>query len=107
MSVISYRTKIDRKFLEKAAVKTLKYPNVNAFIEHAVSTTLKAELASKTPAEKMVQAVTAAVLKHYPLNFKPASAKDEKAMLKDLADLKSGKVKAVRVSRATRHSAAS
>ncbi len=99
MSVISYRTKIDRKFLEKAAVKTLKYPSVNAFIEHAVSTTLQSELSAKTPAEKMVQAVTAAVLRHFPLRFEPAGDQDEKEMLKDLEELRSGKVKAVRASR--------
>jgi hypothetical protein len=104
MSVISYRTKIDRKYLEKAAVKTLKYPSVNAFIDHAVSSTLQAELAVKTPAEKMVQAVTAVVLKHYPLNFRPANAKESKEMAKDLENLKSGQVKAVRVIRAKKAS---
>src|SRR5581483_9622380 len=44
MSVISYRTKMDRKTIEKFAVQKLKYRSVNAFIDHAVQKTLLDEL---------------------------------------------------------------
>ncbi len=97
MSVISYRTKLDRKFLEKAAVQKLKYRSVNAFIDHAVERALKDELGADTPAKKIVQEIADVVSKHYPLNFRAANAKEEREMLKDLEDLRSGKVKAVRV----------
>ncbi len=100
MSVISYRTKIDRKFLEKAAVQKLKYRSVNAFIDHAVEKALQDELGAETPAKKIAHEIAHIVNKHYPLNFRAADSKEEREMLKDLEDLKSGKVKAVR---ATRH----
>jgi hypothetical protein len=99
MSVISYRTKLDRRFLEKAAVQKLKYKSVNAFIDHAVEKTLKDELGADTPAKKMAQEIAHVVAKHYPLKFRAASTTEEKGMLKDLEDLKSGKVKAIRVTR--------
>jgi len=99
MSVISYRTKLDRKFLEKAAVKTLKYRSVNAFIDHAVEKALQDELAADTPAKKMAQEIEGVVLKYSPLKFKPASIGEEKAMLKDLEDYKFGKVKGIRMKR--------
>lgn len=99
MSVISYRTKLDRRFLEKAAVQKLKYRSVNAFIDHAVEKTLRDELGANTPAKKIALEVAQVLSKHYPLNFRAASANEEKEMLKDLEDLKSGKVKAVRVTR--------
>ncbi len=99
MSVISYRTKLDRRFLEKAAVQKLKYKSVNAFIDHAVETALRNELGANTPAKKIVQEIAHVVAKHYPLNFRATTANEEKEMLKDLEDLKSGKVKAVRAKR--------
>jgi hypothetical protein len=99
VSVISYRTKLDRKFLEKTAVQKLKYRSVNAFIDHAVETTLKDELGANTPVQKIVREIAHVVAKHYPLKFRAASTREEKEMLKDLEDLKSGKVKAVRVAR--------
>jgi hypothetical protein len=99
MSVISYRTKLDRRFLEKAAVQKLKYRSVNAFIDHAVEKALKDELGAGTPAKKIAQEIEQVVAKHYPLNFRAANATEEKEMLKDLEDLKSGKVKAIRVTR--------
>lgn len=101
MSVISYRTKLDRKFLEKAAVQKLKYRSVNAFIDHAVERTLQEELGADTPAKKIAQDIARVVSKHYPLKFRAANAKEEKEMLKDLEDLKTGKVKTVRVVRDT------
>lgn len=42
------------------------------------------------------------VAKHYPLKFRAANATEEKKMLKDLEHLKSGKVKAIRVTRNAR-----
>jgi len=45
---------------------------------------------------------TKVVAKHYPLKFRAASASEEKEMLKDLEDLKMGKVKAVRVTKDSR-----
>ncbi len=102
MSVISYRTKLDRRFLEKAAVQKLKYRSVNAFIDHAVEKALKDELGANTPAKKIVQEIAAVVAKHYPLKFRAASAGEEKEMLKDLEDLKSGKVQAIRVTKSVK-----
>jgi hypothetical protein len=99
MSVISYRTKMDRRFLEKAAVQRLKYRSVNAFIDHAVEKTLRDELGADTPAKKIAQEIAHVVAKHFPLSFRAATAKEEKEMLKDLDDLKSGKVKATRATR--------
>jgi hypothetical protein len=99
MSVISYRTKLDRKFLEKTAVQKLKYRSVNAFIDHAVETTLKEELGGNAPAQKIVREIAHVVAKHYPLHFRAANAREEREMLKDLEDLKSAKVKAVRATR--------
>jgi len=102
MSVISYRTKLDRRFLEKAAVQKLKYRSVNAFIDHAVEKALKDELGADTPAKKIAHEIAQVVAKHYPLKFRAASASEEKEMLKDLEDLKMGKVKAVRVTKDSR-----
>lgn len=99
MSVISYRTKLDRKFLEKAAIQRLKYRSVNAFIDHAVEKTLREELGAGGPAERIAQEIAHVVAKHVPLSFRPANAKEEKEMLKDLEDLKAGRVKPVRVTR--------
>lgn len=99
MSVISYRTKMDRKILENYAVGKLKYRSVNAFIDHAVQKALREELGAGTHAQKIVQEVHNAVLKHLPLKFRPASSQEEKDMLKELEDLRSGKVKAVRMGR--------
>ena len=99
MSVISFRTKIDRKFLEKAAVQKLKYRSVNAFIDHAVEKALKDELGAGTPAKKIAQEIAHVVAKHYPLKFRAANATEEKQMLRDLDEMKSGKVKAVRAAR--------
>ena len=99
MSVISYRTKMDRRFLEKAAVRTLKYRSVNAFIDHAVEKTLHDELGADTPSKKMAQEIEGLVKKYVPLTFRPAASKEEKETLKDLEDYKSGKVKGIRVTR--------
>ena len=99
MSVISYRTRMDRKFLEKVAVKRLKYRSVNAFIDHAVERTLADELGAGTPAKRLAGEIASLVTKHYPLSFRAATAREEKGMLKDLEELKAGKVKAVRVTR--------
>lgn len=99
MSVISYRTKMDRKTLEKYAVGKLKFRSVNAFIDHAVQKTLREELGADTHAKKIAQEVHNAVLKHLPLKFRPASSQEEKEMLKELEDLRSGKAKVVRVRR--------
>jgi len=99
MSVISYRTKLDRRFLEKAAVQKLKYRSVNAFIDHAVEKALKDELGTDTTVKKIAQEVAHVIAKHYPLKFRAAGVTEEKEMLKDLEDLKSGKVKAIRVTR--------
>ena len=99
MSVISYRTKMDRKTLEKYAVGKLKFRSVNAFIDHAVQKALREELGAGTHAQKIAQEVHNAVLKHFPLKFRPASSREEKEMLKDLEDLKDGKAKTVRMRR--------
>jgi hypothetical protein len=99
MSVISYRTKMDRKFLEKAAVATLKYRSVNAFIDHAVEKALHDELSADTPVKKIAQEIEVIVQKYAPLSFRPATVGEEKEMLKDLEDYKSGKVMGIRVSR--------
>lgn len=99
MSVISYRTKINRKILENYAVGKLKYKSVNAFIDHAVQKALREELGVGTHAQKIAQEVHNAVLKHIPLKFAPASSREEKEMLKELEDLRSGKAKAVRMDR--------
>ncbi|GEM_PF-725454 len=96
MSVISYRTKMDRKFLEKLAVKTLKYRSVNAFIDHAVEKTLQDEMGADTPAKKMTQEIEGVVQKYTPLHFRPATSREEKEMLRDFEDYRSGKVKAIR-----------
>jgi hypothetical protein len=99
MSVISYRTKMDRKTIEKFAVQRLKYRSVNAFIDHAVQKTLMDELGAGSHAAKIAQEVQGVVLKHFPLRFQPASSAEEKAMLKDLDELRVGHVKPVRVTR--------
>lgn len=99
MSVISYRTKMDRKFLESVAIKKLKYRSVNAFIEHAVERTIHEELGDSSLSKKMAQEIQGVVNKYMPLKFRTSNAKEEKEMLKDLADLKSGKVKAIRVTK--------
>ena len=99
MSVISYRTKMDRKILENFAVGKLKYRSVNAFIDHAVQRAIQEELGATTHAKKIAQEVHNAVLKHLPLKFHPASSREEKEMLKELEDLRSGKAKAVRMTR--------
>lgn len=104
MSVISYRTKMDRKILEKYAIGKLKYKSVNAFIDHAVQKVLREELGADTQALKIAQEVHDAVLKHLPLKLRPASSGEEKEMLKELGDLKSGKARAVRMERDFRHS---
>jgi hypothetical protein len=90
---------LDRKFLEKAVVQKLKYRSVNAFIEHAVEKTLHDELSADTPAKKMAEEIHGVVAKHLALKFRPASHREEKEMLRDMEDYKSGKVKAVRMSR--------
>jgi len=99
MSVISYRTKMDRKTIEKFAVQKLKYRSVNAFIDHAVQKTLLDELGAGSHAAKIAQEVQNVVLKHLPLRFQPASAPEEKEMLKDLEELRAGRAKTVRVTR--------
>jgi hypothetical protein len=97
MSVISYRTQLDRKFLEKTAVKKLHYRSVNAFIDHAVQKTLQDELVVGGSAKKMAAEIADVVIKYYPLKFRAATPKEEKEMLKDLEDLKSGRVKGIRM----------
>ena len=97
--MISYRTKLDRKILENYAVDRLKYRSVNAFIDHAVQKALREELGADTHARKIAQEVHDAVLKHLPLKFRPASSQEEREMLRELEELKSGKAKAVRMSR--------
>jgi hypothetical protein len=100
MSVISYRTKMDRKLLEKFAVHKLKYRSVNAFIDHAVEKTLHDELGQNTHAHKIAREIHDVVMKHTnSLQFRPASPREEKEMLKDLEDLKVGKAKTVRANR--------
>ncbi|HJT25107.1 MAG TPA: hypothetical protein VJ873_11070 [bacterium] len=99
MSVISYRTKMDRNILEKYAVGKLKYRSVNAFIDHAVQKALREELDADTHAKKIAQDVHDAVLRHLPLKFRPASSREEREMLKELDDLRSGRAKTVRMKR--------
>ena len=93
--VISYRPKLGKAKLKKLVVQKLHYNNINQFIDHAVSKTLRDELGTDPKAKKMVEEVVETIYRHMPLKFVKPTPKEAAEIRAKAGEVLNGKVKGI------------